>query len=170
MDLALNSPGFLAPEPCRSFCILTFSFFIYLFCCCPTPQPQQRGIYTTAHGNAGSPTHWVRPGMVPVSSWICFLCATTGTLIFLVFDNFAGFQKCSDISQNITQSRFVSCFHVIRLELQVLVRNNYRGKLPSPHSISREHTINMIYHCWHYPGHTLQWLTIFSILIVFVNF
>ena len=26
--------------------------------------------YTTAHGNAGSLTHWVRPGIEPTSSWI----------------------------------------------------------------------------------------------------
>ena len=39
------------------------------------PQPQQRGIqavpvsYTTPHSNAGSWTHWVRPGIEPASSW-----------------------------------------------------------------------------------------------------
>ena len=44
--------------------------------CRPTPQPQQRGIqtppvtYSTAHGNARSLTHWARPGIEPVSSWI----------------------------------------------------------------------------------------------------
>jgi len=55
----------------------------------PTPEPQQRGIqatsatYTTAHGNAGSLTHWARPGIEPSTSW--FLVgfvnhwATTGT-------------------------------------------------------------------------------------------
>ena len=26
-------------------------------------------IYTTAHGNPGSLTHWVRPGIKPVASW-----------------------------------------------------------------------------------------------------
>ena len=42
----------------------------------PTPQPQQHQIpaasvtYTTAHGNAGSLTHWARPGIKPASSWI----------------------------------------------------------------------------------------------------
>ena len=42
----------------------------------PTPQPQQRQIwarsftYNTAHGNAGSLTHWVRPGIEPTSSGI----------------------------------------------------------------------------------------------------
>ena len=42
----------------------------------PQPQPQPRQIraasvtYTTAHGNAGSLTHWVRPGFEPESSWI----------------------------------------------------------------------------------------------------
>ena len=55
----------------------------------PTPQPQQCQIwaasatYTTAHSNAGSLTHWVRPGMEPATLW--FLVgfvnhwATTGT-------------------------------------------------------------------------------------------
>ena len=44
--------------------------------CWSTPQPQQCGIwvasatYTTAHSNAGSLTHWLRPGIEPVSSWI----------------------------------------------------------------------------------------------------
>ena len=39
-------------------------------------QPQQLRIramsvtYTTAHGNARSLTHWVRPGIQPASSWI----------------------------------------------------------------------------------------------------
>ena len=41
-----------------------------------TPQPQYHQIqalsvtYTTAHGNAGSLTHWTRPGIEPTSSWI----------------------------------------------------------------------------------------------------
>ena len=42
--------------------------------CWPTPHPQQcqiwAAIYTTAHGNAGSLTPWVRPGIRPVSSWM----------------------------------------------------------------------------------------------------
>ena len=43
--------------------------------CQPTPQPQQLGIwavsvnYTTAHGNARSPTHQARWGIEPTSSW-----------------------------------------------------------------------------------------------------
>ena len=46
------------------------------YSCQPTPQPQQRRIraeslnYTTAHGNARSLTHWAKPGIKPVSSWI----------------------------------------------------------------------------------------------------
>ena len=42
----------------------------------PTPQPQQCEIraasvtYTTAQWNAGSLTHWVRPGIEPASSWM----------------------------------------------------------------------------------------------------
>ena len=55
----------------------------------PAPEPQQCRIwatsatYTTAHGNTRSITHWARPGMEPVSSWILvgFVnhWATTGT-------------------------------------------------------------------------------------------
>ena len=42
----------------------------------PTPQPQQcpirlpAGTYSIAHSNAGSLTHWGRPGSEPASSWI----------------------------------------------------------------------------------------------------
>ena len=42
----------------------------------PAPQPQQcqnpaaSETCTTAHGNARSPTYWVRPGIKPASSWI----------------------------------------------------------------------------------------------------
>ena len=41
-----------------------------------TPESQQLGIpatsvtYITAHGNAGSLTHWARPGIEPAFSWI----------------------------------------------------------------------------------------------------
>ena len=40
------------------------------------PQPHQRQIwatyvtYTAAHDNAGFLTHWERPGIEPVSSWL----------------------------------------------------------------------------------------------------
>ena len=42
----------------------------------PTPEPQQHGIraesaiYTTAHSNARSLTHWARPEIEPASSWM----------------------------------------------------------------------------------------------------
>ena len=44
--------------------------------CWPMPQPQHFGIwamsatYPTAQGNAWSLTHWVRPGIKPMSSWM----------------------------------------------------------------------------------------------------
>ena len=47
------------------------------------PQPQQHGIqatsttYTTACGNAGSLTHWARPGIEPASLWVLVRCVTT---------------------------------------------------------------------------------------------
>ena len=57
--------------------------------CWPTPQPRQHGIwpasvtYTTSHGNAGSVTHCVRPGIEPATLWLLVgfgnHWATTGT-------------------------------------------------------------------------------------------
>ena len=34
------------------------------------PDLSTSATYTTAHGNAGSSTHWARPGIEPASSWI----------------------------------------------------------------------------------------------------
>ena len=63
----------------------------------PRPQPQQWGIravsmsYTTAHGNAGSSTHWERPGIEPVSSRILvgfvnhWATTVTPSFLFLFF-------------------------------------------------------------------------------------
>ena len=34
------------------------------------PSNTASAAYTTAHGKAGSLTHWVRPGIKPMSSWI----------------------------------------------------------------------------------------------------
>ena len=58
----------------------------------PTPQPLQLGIQalpatnTTVHGNAGSLTHWWRPGIEPKTSWflVRFInhWATTGTPVY----------------------------------------------------------------------------------------
>ena len=40
------------------------------------------GSFTTAHGNSGSSTHWVRPGIKPTTSWFLVgfvnYCATIG--------------------------------------------------------------------------------------------
>ena len=49
----------------------------------PTAQPQQHQIlaasatYPTTHGNAGSLTHWARPGIEPATPW--FLVGFTST-------------------------------------------------------------------------------------------
>ena len=63
----------------------------------PTPQPQQHGIqatsatYATAHGDAGSLTHWARPGIKPASSWtlvrFVYCWVTTGTPKIFIFLN-----------------------------------------------------------------------------------
>ena len=43
-------------------------------------------IYTTAHGNAGSLTHWTSPGIKPKSSWILsFLLSLIGNSSFWIF-------------------------------------------------------------------------------------
>lgn len=57
----------------------------------PTLQPQQRQIwaapatYTWAHGNAGSLTHWSRPGIEPAISWflVRFVSAAPGRELLL---------------------------------------------------------------------------------------
>ena len=36
----------------------------------PPPQPHQIRAASATYGNAGSLTHWVRPGIEPASSWI----------------------------------------------------------------------------------------------------
>ena len=36
---------------------------------CPHHIPALSATYTTAHGNARTLTHWVRPGIKPMSSW-----------------------------------------------------------------------------------------------------
>ena len=45
-----------------------------IYSCQPVQQQCQiwaaSATYTTPHGNAGSPTHWVRPGIEPLSSWM----------------------------------------------------------------------------------------------------
>ena len=57
----------------------------------PTPQPQQCQIrvtsasYVAACGNAGSLTHWARPGTKPKSSWILALLSHSGNSFFVFF-------------------------------------------------------------------------------------
>ena len=118
-----SDPATHTPPPCFIFHDLIF-FFCFLFFCflgphlwhvevprlgsnqsCshwPIPQPQQHQIraasmtYTTAHGDAGSLTHWVRSGIEPETSWFlvrlldCFCCATLGTPDFL-YDYYWGY-------------------------------------------------------------------------------
>ena len=52
----------------------SFSFFFGRRCSCqPMPQPQQLGVQAASvayTSNSGSLTHWVRPGIKPICSWI----------------------------------------------------------------------------------------------------
>ena len=82
------------------YCSIFFFFFAFQGCACGRgqfpgwglnqscslrfiPQPQQHQIqaasaaYTTAHGNAGSLTHWAGPEIKPASSWVLVRFATT---------------------------------------------------------------------------------------------
>ena len=58
-------------------------FFFLVFRHMEVPRPQQHGIwatsvaYTTAHGNTRSLTHWARPGIELISSWILVRCVTS---------------------------------------------------------------------------------------------
>ena len=58
------------------------------------PQPQQHWVwaasvtYTTACGNAGSLTHWERPGTEPISSWILVGFITTEPQQELLMEDF----------------------------------------------------------------------------------
>ena len=63
----------------------------------PTPEPQQRQTqamsvtYTTAHGNTGSLTQWVKPGFEPATSWFPVGFVSTAPLqefLFYVFNRF----------------------------------------------------------------------------------
>ena len=78
--------------------IVNFLFFLFLgphlryievpslggsYSCQPTHSHNERSepqsvTYTTAQGNAGTPTHWERPGVKPKSLWILvrFIAAT----------------------------------------------------------------------------------------------
>ena len=110
LPFTLFASLFLFPSPPAP----SFFFFSLLFraalvacgsfsnqsCSCrPTPQSQQLGIQvssttsTTTQGNAGSLTHWVRPGMEPASSWntsqVHYCWATTGTLPLFLANLFA---------------------------------------------------------------------------------
>ena len=68
-----------------------------------TPQPWQRGIraasvtYTIAHGNAGSLTHCVRPGIELVSSWV-LVGFVTAELLGLSVLLWVGFFSCLEVS------------------------------------------------------------------------
>jgi len=81
------------------------------------PQQQQHRIWTTwatSHGNAGSLTHWARPGIKPASSWmpVRFVnCqAMTGT------PNSGNF---SSISSNFPPSSLIA--FLLRLNILILV-------------------------------------------------
>ena len=63
------------------------------------PEPQQHQIraasstYTTAHGNAGSSTHWAKSGIKPETSWFLVRFVTTAPQrkLLLMFYN----ERCS---------------------------------------------------------------------------
>ena len=78
------------------------------------PQPQQWGIqaksenYTRAHGNTMSLTHWARPGIELVSSWIIVGLVSAETQqelpMAILFKQFKLFKKNSNESNKLTKS------------------------------------------------------------------
>jgi len=77
------------------------------YSCQPMPQPQQCSIqatsatYTTAHGNAGSLTHWARPGIAPTISRFLvglFLLRHSRNSPFSHFLPFSLFLVCSNLA------------------------------------------------------------------------
>ena len=61
-------------------------------------------VYTTAHGNAGSLTHWVRPGIEPASSWILVRFVSTEPWWELPLPLFFMFQFCQTICRSLSMS------------------------------------------------------------------
>ena len=91
--------------------------------CQPTPQPQQRRIralsatYTTAHGNAGSLTRWVRPGIKPTASLfiVRFVSAEPRRELLKVYN----------FNLEILSFKIVMTLVHYLLESSVLVENNW---------------------------------------------
>ena len=91
--------------------VLIFSFFLFRAAHAACRRSQTRGriraasaTYPTAHSNAESLTHCVRPGIEPTSSWIlvgfvtCW--ATTGTPFFSFYGCTCGIWKILDWGSN----------------------------------------------------------------------
>ena len=106
----------------------------------PTPQPQQCQIqaisltYTPAHGNAGSLTHGVRPGIKPTNSWIpvgfvtaepqwkfliqfIFCVLITSSLFLKKFGEHRGFEKLLIPSQ--FSNAFIYSFYTVLSHLKI---------------------------------------------------
>ena len=64
------------------------------------PQPQPHGIW--AHGNTGSLTHWERPGIEPLFSWI-----------LVGFVNYRAMKETSSI--------ITSVFHFVQLKIITII-------------------------------------------------
>ena len=80
-NCCINNARFLIAEPpgnssMKFFIWKYMKYFFFFVFLGPISQPQHCQIwavsatYTRAHGNAGSLTHWVGPGIEPVSLWI----------------------------------------------------------------------------------------------------
>ena len=94
------------------------------------PQPQQHQIQaasvtnTTAHGYAGSSTHWARPGIEPSTSWFLigfFFCYTsTGTPGINIFKSILG-DSHAPSGFRTPHPFHLSCFQMRKLRLSIVV-------------------------------------------------
>ena len=113
------------------------------------PQPQQchiwavSVIYITANGNARSLTHWVRPEIKPVSSWILFVSAEPQRELLFVFvfklqNHFEIHEKLKLVHDNISSSPAIieSVSKSVYKNILLLKRPSFRVPTPVPQSIN----------------------------------
>ena len=106
----------------------------------PTPPPQLHKIwamsatYTTAHSNAGSLTHWTRPGIEPETSWFLVGFVFAAPRLELCYSYYFILCCCSFLSRDLLSTgywgKFVDCVNhlcVFNMTLY-LAKSKHRGK------------------------------------------
>ena len=95
---------------------------------CQQCRPQQCRIqassatYTRAHSNAGSLTHWMKPGIEPTSSWILdgFYWATMGTPCHYILMCFLIIKSTIDLLPSFENRNFGEWFKIYLIQKRLL--------------------------------------------------